>query len=166
WRLYHDGRFDEAGTAFGRALAGDPRSLPALDGLGWSALRQKRTAMAKPYFERLLALYPEHPGALDGLALCLRAEGDTQAAVKIWERLVRYEPLTPGGFQHGAFRELGAVYAAQGDDRRALPYLARAVTRNPRDREALKLLHRTAGRLLSSPQPPVPLPEDVRPRLD
>ncbi|HYO12014.1 MAG TPA: tetratricopeptide repeat protein [Thermoanaerobaculia bacterium] len=165
WRLYYNGRFDEASTAFGRTLAGDPRDVSALNGLGWSSLRQGRITLARPYFERLLTIYPEHPGALDGLALCLRGEGQTQAAVKIWERLVRYDPLTPGLFQHGAFRELGALYAEQGDDHRALPYLARAVTRNPHDKEALQLLERTARRLQSSPPSPSVLRE-ARPRLD
>jgi tetratricopeptide (TPR) repeat protein len=162
WRHYYRGRFDEAVIAFGRALAEDPRSVPALHGLGWSSLRQGRIALARPYFERLLAIDPAHPAALDGLALCLRAEGQTQAAVKIWERLVRYSPLTPGLFQHGAFRELGALYAEQGDDRRALPYLARAVARNPLDKEALQLLERTARRLQSAP-PSTPAPGKARP---
>lgn len=166
WRLYYNGRFDEASTAFGKALAAEPRSFPALEGLGWSALRQRRIPLARPYFERLLALYPDHPAALDGLALCLRAEGQTQAAVKIWERLIRYDPLTPGGFQHAAFRELGALYMEQGDDRRALPYLARAVAHNPRDLQALKLLDQAAGRLLSPAPPSTPLSGEARPRLD
>jgi len=75
-----------AQTLYREALAADPASLDALDGLGAIALRDGRPAEAEAYFRRALLARPNDPVALAGLSR-LQASDPQQTETRLKNHL-------------------------------------------------------------------------------
>ena len=60
----HLNQYDDAKSYFNKALAGDPRNLPALFNLGLIARKQQDNVEAEKYLRRALAIDPNYPDAL------------------------------------------------------------------------------------------------------
>jgi tetratricopeptide (TPR) repeat protein len=144
WRLYHEKNFEESSAAFGRALSRKPHDHSALYGRGWALIQLGDIDTARRYFERILETQPDNLFALDGLGLCLKAEGQTQAAIRVWERMLKIEPLTPHDFFPRGYKGLGLARFESGDQAGALPFLARAVVRDPLDPKLREMLDQAA----------------------
>jgi len=79
-RAAAEGRMDEAGAFFRRALAADPRHFDSLFDLALVLHRQERTSEARELYRKALALRPEHVDAHFNLALAELALGDRAGA--------------------------------------------------------------------------------------
>jgi len=111
WQQWSQQRYRAAEQTFEQALALDPISTAALNGLGWALLNQSRSDAAKPYFESCLKLQANHGGALNGLALCQQRAGDLDAAIATWERGIA---AAPGQF-NALTIGLSRAYARRGN---------------------------------------------------
>jgi tetratricopeptide (TPR) repeat protein len=146
WRLFYEGRRNEALAVFTRVLAQRPDEGSAMLGKGWSLLEIGSNREARPYFERVLAKWPANYSALDGLGWCLKIENQTESALRSWERLLEHRPDSVVEAPH-ALKGMGMVYYDRGDYAKANLYLAQSLARNPEDREAASLLMETARKL-------------------
>lgn len=91
--LRHQGRTDEAATAFRTALRHAPANADAILGVGLCALDQEDFDVARGRFERVRELAPHETLALIGLGDVARATGDDEGAVASYREAVRENPL-------------------------------------------------------------------------
>lgn len=82
-------------AAFRAALADDPQSVDALNGLGIAFDRLGRYDIARGYYDMALALAPESPLVLNNLGFSLYLQGQDSAAVPFLRRAVAMS--APGG---------------------------------------------------------------------
>lgn len=149
WRLYYTRRYDEASTAFNRALQRDPRDVSAILGRGWCLLQAGTPAAARQaqsMFEAVLAMRPSNYSALNGLAWSRKAQGQAESAVRLWERVLAL-PHRPHIEIPETLKGLGMVAYEHGDYTRASSYLVQSYTLNPDDPETEKLLNDAVAKL-------------------
>jgi tetratricopeptide (TPR) repeat protein len=103
--------------------------------LGQVYLREGRFPDARPEFEACLQLRPDDTEALYGLARCQRELGQTEAVRETLDRLLTLDKDHAGGLLLRGQLELAAEHPEA-----ALPWLRRARTARPRDREANQAL--------------------------
>jgi tetratricopeptide (TPR) repeat protein len=136
WQLMGEDRPGEAVPVFQRAVAEDPGSLTALDGLGWALFKSGQTRQCRPWFERALKLQPGDAVALNGLASCLKGEGRIDEAVATWKEMCRLYPNPHAGTRHLAW-----YYYEQKDYTQAATYFAQLLRRYPDDQQAVEALN-------------------------
>jgi len=149
WRLYYTRRYDEASTAFNRALQRDPRDVSANLGRGWCQLQAGTPAAARQaqsMFEGVLAVRPSNYSALNGLAWSRKAQGQAEGAVKLWERVLSL-PHRPHIEIPETLKGLGMVAYERGDYAKASSYLVQSYALNSEDPETEKLLNDAIGKL-------------------
>jgi tetratricopeptide (TPR) repeat protein len=136
WRLFEQGRLEEAAAAFERALRENPRDQMGLRGLGWVSLKLGQPAKAEATFRQILKLWPDEVTSLNGLARSLKGQGRVDEAIAVWERMCRVYPH----LAHDGTRGLAWTYYERGDYRQAALYLARLLKDNPDDKKAAEAL--------------------------
>lgn len=146
WRLFYEGRRNEALAVFTRVLAEHPDDGSAMLGKGWSLLEIGSNKEARPYFERVLARWPANYSALNGLGWCLKAEDQAEGALRLWERMLEHRPDSPVEAPH-ALKGMGMVYYERGDYAKANFYLSKSIERNSEDKETISLLLKVAQKL-------------------
>lgn len=135
WRLYHEKRYADAASSFQRALAGTPRDVNALNGMGSVLLKLGRPATALSYFDNALSLHGDHLRSLNGRASCLQRQGKTSEAIAVWEKVAE---LYPGVSE--ASRSLAFTYLNLQDYRRAAFYLTPLAEKYPHNLRVLQAL--------------------------
>ncbi len=129
------GYYDQAGSAFQRALEDDPSSAEALYGLGSVYLEQAKTAQARESFEKVTKLeasYPDTlPNAWNNLGLIATREERVADAIPYFQEALR---LSPNHLV--ALENLGNAYRQQQQWQEARTTLERAVRVGPQDPEA------------------------------
>jgi tetratricopeptide (TPR) repeat protein len=112
----------DAATDFQRALAIDPNSLSALDGLGLAQTAIGENAAAEATLERCLALDPQSYGCLDALGLLYLQESRNDQALATLSRAHDLAPEEPQ-----ALIGLARVVEARSDWNDAIAYYERAL---------------------------------------
>jgi Flp pilus assembly protein TadD len=148
WRLYYEGRRNEASAAFTKVLAQHPDDGSAMLGKGWSLYRTGSDSdkEALSYFERVLAKWPANYSALDGRGWCLKAAGQVEGALRSWSLLLEHRADSVVEAPD-ALKGIGMVYYERGDYARANSYLAKSLEKNSEDKETMSLLVETARKL-------------------
>ncbi|RPH56299.1 tetratricopeptide repeat protein [bacterium] len=136
WRLFEQGRLEEAAAAFEAALRENPKDQMGLRGLGWASLKLGRPVQAEATFRKVLTLWPDEATALNGLAQSLKDQGRIDEAIAAWERMCRVYPH----LAHGGTRGLAWTYYERGDYRQAALHLAKLLKNNPDDKQAAEAL--------------------------
>jgi tetratricopeptide (TPR) repeat protein len=108
--LEEGGRLEEAGEAFGRAVAADPRSAVGWDGIGRVRILQQRWPEAEQALRKAIAVDPDYRRAHYHLALVDEHQGQLDPAERQLETALEISPRYPLGWE-----ELGAVRLARGD---------------------------------------------------
>lgn len=136
WRLFEQGKLEEAVAAFETALRENPKDQMGLRGLGWATLKLGQPAKAEATFRQVLKLWPDESSALNGLAQSLKEQGRVDEAISVWERICRVYPH----LAHGGTRGLAWTYYERGDYRQAALHLAKLLKNNPDDKQAAEAL--------------------------
>ncbi len=109
WRLWNARKLSEAEEKFKAAVAKDPTSANAFNGLGWAMQNQGKALNATDAFEKALAINPKLPGALNGLGWIAKSQGKPGQAIEYWQKAVAADPKTTAALNGLAttFVELG-----------------------------------------------------------
>ena len=86
------GRWDEAGACYERALAIQPDNAAAHNNLGLVCKQSGRLDAARQHFERALTLQPDSADACNNLARALMAAGRIEEAVARYRQAVNLSP--------------------------------------------------------------------------
>jgi Flp pilus assembly protein TadD len=146
WRLFYEGRRNEASVAFSKVLNEHSDDGSAMLGKGWSLYGTGSYPEARSYFERVLAKWPANYSALDGRGWCLKNEGQAEGALRSWNLLLEHRSNSIVEAPH-ALKGIGMVYYERGDYARANLYLSKGIEKNHEDKEAIALLRQTAQKL-------------------
>lgn len=138
--LLASGDLSGARRAFGRALALDPRHMPALDNLAELDLMEKKAPQAR---QRYLAALERERDSLPLLTALSRLEarlGNAQAAAAALERACAAAPeaLAPA-------QSLAALYLRTSQPEKALQHMQRLLLANPDDAASHDLLAQAAS---------------------
>lgn len=126
WAQLNQGHLNQAKEIFEKVLAGDPKDVSALNGLGFALVNLGKPADAKPVFEKCLKLDPNLPGAINGLAICLKSEGKLDQAIALWQKMAD-KPPTPNAGTAG----LAMAYFEQRQFDKAAPLLEQLAKADP-----------------------------------
>jgi tetratricopeptide (TPR) repeat protein len=131
--VHRDAReFDAALRHLQAALAVDPRSAPALCGLGLLFVAKGDPVAALAVLERALVMQPKSADLHAARGLALRAKGDVAAAAAAYSAALKLDP------QHlGAHLALGEIFIANLDYAGAEAHFRAARAAFPRDLDAL-----------------------------
>jgi radical SAM protein with 4Fe4S-binding SPASM domain len=91
-RLSASGELAQAEALLCEMLAEDPKSVPALDQLGFVLYGRGRFAEAEQACRRSLELSPSNPYAVKGLGLCLAKQGKVDEGIASIERAIALAP--------------------------------------------------------------------------
>lgn len=91
WRLFMQGKPEEAEPKFQEAVRLDPENPNAYQGLGWAQTNQQLNDEAKETFKKCLELDPKNAAALNGLGVIARWEGDEKTMLDVWHRAVEFD---------------------------------------------------------------------------
>jgi Tfp pilus assembly protein PilF len=94
YQAFERGDMEQARTAWGKALAADPRNADALHGLAATALQRQQPGEAIDYYLRALEADPKDALALAGL-LSLKAPADIQQTESRLKLLLAERPDSP-----------------------------------------------------------------------
>ena len=144
------GRVDEALAALDRALALQPRLVPAWLSRGDVLVNANRTEEAAQAFRKVLAISPEHSEALRGLGDLALVHGDVQAAGGFYERVLGASPNDVP-----ATIKLGVVRMRAGQRDEAVALFTRAIELEPKNGEALLY---AAGAMVATGRPEAAIP--------
>ena len=136
WRLFEQGKLEEAAATFEAALRENPKDQMGLRGLGWTSLKLGQPAKAEETFREVLKLWPDEVTSLNGLARSLKEQGRVDEAIVVWERMCDVYPH----LAHDGTRGLAWTYYERGDYRRAAIHLAKLLKDNPDDKKAAEAL--------------------------
>lgn len=140
--LISERRLQDAEYSFNRALALDPTSGLAWDGLGLVMYDAGRLAAATDAFSRAIALEPMNAQALDHLGLVAQQSGELSRAVKYFKQanqLAQYDlEIT---------RDLGNALLADNRPADAIPYLRMVAAQDRNNAEAHRALAIALGLL-------------------
>jgi tetratricopeptide (TPR) repeat protein len=136
--LITERRLEDAEAAYRRALALDPQSGLAWDGLGLTLYDAGRLGEARPAFERALAIDADSSRALFHLALTDEREGRLAQAADGYARARALSPFDAEVTQHlaAAERKLAIELGMSGRSREALDAMRHVLDLTPRDGEA------------------------------
>jgi len=134
-QFFQRGYFDQAASAFERALADNPVSAEASYGLGSAYLNQQKTAQARESFERATHLPASYPDTLanawNNLGLIATQDADTAEAIRCFRESLKHNP------NHLiALTNLGNAYRLQKSWSDARQTFERALELSPADADA------------------------------
>ena len=92
WTRLHLSDLTGARRAFEAALQADPKSSDARAGLGYAALRQRRTAEAEANFLKAVQLDPRNGEAWKGLGMARRDREDRKGAHEALQQAISLDP--------------------------------------------------------------------------
>ena len=142
WRLFQQGKFDDALAAFEMALEANPDDYHARNGRAWCLLNTGNAQEARVEFQAILDHNPKHPAALNGMAVILKNEGKVDEAIELWKKMQDAAP----GANAGAWG-LATTYFEQGDYEKALPYLEMIAKQQPDQPQIAEMLERAKEEL-------------------
>jgi len=142
WRLFQQGKFDDALEAFTAALEADPDNMHAHNGRGWALLNTGNFEDARVEFQTCLDHNPKDPAPLNGMAVILKNEGKIDEAIELWKKMQDAAP----GANAGAWG-LAMTYFEQGDYEKALPYLEMIAKQQPDQAQITEMLDRAKEEL-------------------
>jgi tetratricopeptide (TPR) repeat protein len=125
-----------------KALALDPESGLAWDGLGIVLLNSRRLDEAQRAFHKALALDSDNARARLHLGLAAELTGDSASAIGEYRRALSLDP-----YDLETTRRLGSALLRTGRAAEALPFLRTAAEQAPADPEAHRILGAALGRL-------------------
>lgn len=99
WALYRQGRYSEAGAAYGRALALDPAHAASHRGLGLTYFAQGRNDAAAISLARALTLRPYDADGYGVAAVVSLSRGAGELAEKYSRKLLALLPRSSDGYQ-------------------------------------------------------------------
>jgi len=105
WRLWQNGKFNEAIPRFEAALQLEPKNAGLWNGLGWATFNSGKSEEAEKAFQETLGLEPEHPAALNGM-------GQLKLSQKKYDEAERYL-LAAGPKAPAAWYGLARLYLIQ-----------------------------------------------------
>jgi tetratricopeptide (TPR) repeat protein len=147
-RLFREGKFAEAVTAYGRLVNADPSAADAMAGLGRSLLELHRTADAIQYLERAVRLKPDLVEARLALARAFVESGNLGPVMSLVEPVYERQPADPqtlrlmiegfygGGYYQRALQLIGELRKMQPGDLRIRQLYAVSLAKVGRDAEA------------------------------
>lgn len=115
--LYRQGKFEEAGADFRKALGLSPNYTDALNNLGKSLAQRGRAAEALPYFEAALRLQPDSADTLNNIGNVLFILGKKEKVIANYREAVRIRP----NFAE-AHNNLGVALAEKGQYEEAIKH--------------------------------------------
>jgi predicted TPR repeat methyltransferase len=121
-------RWSDAGTAYERALALDPRRAQAWYRLGNVREEEGRDADALACFEKAVALEPLHAQAWNNLGGARQRLGHLEEAVAAFRAAVRADPHLPQPYLN-----LGRLAEAHGERAEAAGWFRAGLAQHPRD---------------------------------
>jgi tetratricopeptide (TPR) repeat protein len=127
WRLFYQGRHEEASATFSQVISREPRDGSAIIGKGWCMLKIGTPREAQSFFEQALATWPTSYSALNGLAWSRKAQGQTESALTLWHEVVDELPRVDQVEVPECLKGLGTIYYERGDYFRASLYLTRSL---------------------------------------
>ncbi|MGC1783037.1 MAG: tetratricopeptide repeat protein [Acidobacteriaceae bacterium] len=122
----------DAENEYRKALAADPRSIPAAEGLGRALIRQDKFADAEPVLQQALHQESNDPVLLAELAAALAGQGNSEAATAQLEALHRQNPDQPA-----VTRMLADLYSSAGASAKAAPLYQQLLAADPRNPDLL-----------------------------
>jgi serine/threonine protein kinase len=131
-KLWQSGQLDDAKVKFREAVAINPKSSEAWNGLGWTALNSGDKATAESSFQKVVALDPNHPAALNGLGQLYLAQKKYDMAETY---LLKAAPQAPA-----AWFGLARLYLTQEKYDDAVKWAQRIVESGQGDQVAQQML--------------------------
>jgi tetratricopeptide (TPR) repeat protein len=126
------GEYPGAEGEFRKALAADPQSIEAAEGLARVLIHEGKFAEAEPVVQAALPQEPNDPTLLALSATALAGEGKGQSAVEELEGLHRQDPDQPT-----VTRMLADLYSTKGDAAKAAPLYEQLVAADPQNTDLL-----------------------------
>ncbi len=123
--LWEQGKLDLAAKKFEQAVALDPDSGNAWNGLGWARFNGGKTEEAIAAFEKCLALEPDQPAALNGLGQAYLSKREYEKAEQY---LIKAAPKAPP-----AWYGLARLYMLLGKYTEAQTYINKVLALQPSD---------------------------------
>jgi tetratricopeptide (TPR) repeat protein len=131
WKLWQERKLAEAEKKFEEAVAADPTSDGAYQGLGWAQLNQGKKNNAKASFEKCVELNPKNSAALNGLGWLAHGQDDKDQAIVWWEKAVKAQPGATASLSG-----LTQVYMEREDYAAAAKYYKMWLKAEPNNQEA------------------------------
>jgi serine/threonine protein kinase/thioredoxin-like negative regulator of GroEL len=125
YQLWGQQQLAPAIAKFTEAVALDPQSAQAWNGLGWAKFNGGQSAEAIPAFEKCLELEPEHPAALNGLGQIYLSMGEFEKAETYLLKASRQASASWVG--------LGRLYLLTGKYDEAQSWLQKVIGEMPND---------------------------------
>ncbi len=120
------GKYDQAASAFQRALQLDSTSDDAYRGLGFAYEHLGKTAEAEQTFRRAIAVRPQYWAGYNWLGTFLFRQGRFEEAAQMFLQVTELAPDSYRGYQN-----LGGAYIALARFGEAIPVLERSVSLHP-----------------------------------
>lgn len=122
----------DAENEYRKALAADPKSIPAAEGLARVLIREGKFTDAEPVLQHALQRESNDPVLLAELAAALAGQGNSEAAIAQLETLHRQNPNQPA-----ITRMLADLYSSAGHPASAAPLYQQLLADDPRNPDLL-----------------------------
>jgi tetratricopeptide (TPR) repeat protein len=117
------------------AMAAIPEKARSEVAKGEAKLLQKDYTQAKEHFKKATRMYPSYAGAFNGIGVVELRLKNIAAAEAAFQQAITADDQHPTGYLN-----LGKLYILQRDAAKALPFLQKTTTLDPRNLEALAQL--------------------------
>ncbi len=124
--------YPDAEKEYQKALAADPKSIAAAEGLARVLIHEGKFAQADPVLQQALQQESNNPVLLAESATALAGEGKTAAAITQLEALHRQNPNQPA-----VTRMLADLYSGAGDAAKADPLYRQLIAADPKNPDLL-----------------------------
>ncbi len=126
---YQEGRLAEALEEALKAREADPENPEVYNLIGLIYMDRNEYSKAKENFKKAISLRPQYSEAINNLGSVYLLEGQIEEAIKCFEKALE-NPLYTKPFI--AYTNLAWAYYKLGDKQKAIEYLNKALTYNPR----------------------------------
>jgi len=131
WKLWGQRKLTEAEGKFKEAIAKDPKSEGAYQGLGWAQLNQGKKLNAKDSFEKCIKLNSKNSAALNGLGWIAYGQGNKDEAISWWEKAIEAQPDATA-----SLNGLAQVYMERKEYDKAIKYYEMWLKAEPNNKQA------------------------------
>ena len=126
--LARQGKYQDAMTAFNKAIAADPQNAEAHNGLGYCCLLLGQEDQGELHLKEALRLQPDLSKAVRNLATLYHRQKRMNEAIPLWEQLTEKEPNDAEAWSY-----LSTAYMSQNQIEKALVAAKRALELSPND---------------------------------